>query len=352
MGGCHSETEGRTCAGLRFNPDAPAGSFDDFPAESEADTSSCDVAAVETGEHPEDAFLLFGRDADAVIHDLDDPFPAALLSADVDLGRFFGAILDRVADQVLENADEVAGIAVYEGEDIGCHDRAAFFDGTTEVLGSRSEGTLQLDGTGQFGESAAGEQKQIVKEIGHPRSGIDGISGHLLALVVQIHSVNQQLGKGGDGTERFAQIVSYGVGEFFHENVGAGEQIGIFFFLGFEGYAGADIAMVDGDGVHIRSIQQVAGGAFHPGARTIFAAHAGVPLKSALGNGEEFGKDAAHLDTIFEVNEIKAVAAHQFFRFIAKNFGSGAGGIEDLAARVDQRDRIGTVFYERAKTLK
>jgi hypothetical protein len=54
---------------------------------------------------------------------------------------------------------------------------------------------------------------------------------------------------------------------------------------------------------------------------------------------------------IFGMNQLQAVPPYQLFGLIPEDLGGRRTSIQYCALRVDQRDRIGTVFDERAKNL-
>src|SRR4051812_36585838 len=68
------EAEGGAVARLRLDPDPAAVALDDLAAERQADAGAgVLVAGVQALEHAEDALVVLGRDADAVVGDADLP---------------------------------------------------------------------------------------------------------------------------------------------------------------------------------------------------------------------------------------------------------------------------------------
>jgi hypothetical protein len=71
-------------------------------------------------ERVEHVRLLVGGDADAAVADLDGNQAAALMSGDVDAGRLAGErVLQRVADQVVEQLADHDPVGVHRGQGAG-----------------------------------------------------------------------------------------------------------------------------------------------------------------------------------------------------------------------------------------
>jgi hypothetical protein len=80
-----SETKHRALAGLGFNPEAAVVAFENPAADSQTDAGAgILLAPVETLEDPEDAVVVAGFDADAVVAHAEEPFGGCLLDRDAD----------------------------------------------------------------------------------------------------------------------------------------------------------------------------------------------------------------------------------------------------------------------------
>ena len=102
--------------------------------------------AAHAREHVEDPRRLVGVDADAVVAHGHDPLVAAAPRGDVDERRLLAAELDRVADEVLQDAAQMARVAVDLGQ------RAA----------------LQLAPASQL-------RAQVLADLGHQRAEVDAL---------------------------------------------------------------------------------------------------------------------------------------------------------------------------------
>jgi hypothetical protein len=119
---------------LGGNPDPPTVPFDDLLADRQADArAGVLVARVEALEDPEDPILIVGGNADAVVADRDDPFGVTALRSQMDGGSGVAAELDCVADQVLEQVDELRLVAENGGELVPGQRGAALGEGGVQA---------------------------------------------------------------------------------------------------------------------------------------------------------------------------------------------------------------------------
>src|SRR5207344_1466513 len=110
------EAERRAFARLRFHPDAASVPLRDLLADREADAGAWVlVAPVQPFEGREDPLRVLRIDADCVVLHREAPAFVGLLDADVHARGLLVAELQRVADEVLEELDELRRI----GADLG-----------------------------------------------------------------------------------------------------------------------------------------------------------------------------------------------------------------------------------------
>src|SRR5687768_5634100 len=102
------EAECRADARLGLDLDAPPVALDDLLADREADAGAVIVAAaVQPLEQDEDALEVFSRDADAVVADPETAHLAVGFGRDVDAHRVLAPELQRIAEQVLEQLQQL-----------------------------------------------------------------------------------------------------------------------------------------------------------------------------------------------------------------------------------------------------
>ena len=109
------------------------------------------------------------RDADAVVAHREDPLLTGPLGRDVDARRAV-AELQRVADQVLEELDELGRVGEHRGQVIMGHHRPLLLDGPAEIghrLIKRRPGPHLLEASRLGGD--AGIAEQAVDQGLHPR---------------------------------------------------------------------------------------------------------------------------------------------------------------------------------------
>src|SRR5579862_6549261 len=101
------ETEQRALSGHRFHPDAAAIPLDDALANRQADAGSRVGISMQALENAEDLLGIFRLDPDAVVAHGEQPVYGPAFCSDVNLGWIRTAILDSVANQVLQELHEL-----------------------------------------------------------------------------------------------------------------------------------------------------------------------------------------------------------------------------------------------------
>jgi hypothetical protein len=150
--------------------------FDDDEAEAEAG-GFADIATA--AEDFEEAGLVFGRDADAVVADGQDGFMSDDGDGEGNWG-FGGGILDGIGEEIAEDVTEegfvgVGGRGGIEGDDI---DGAAESGSLLDFVGETAAEGLEIERTGLEGETTgldATEEKDFVDEASHVMGGVDDI---------------------------------------------------------------------------------------------------------------------------------------------------------------------------------
>ncbi len=187
------------------------------------------VPPVQPLEDLEDPLPVLGRDADAIVAHREDPLLTGPLGRDVDARRAV-AELQRVADQVLEELDELDRVGEHRGQVIMGHHRPLLRDGPAEIgprLVERRPGphlpkALRLGGD-------AGIAKQAVDQGLHPRGAVDRVVDVLVGPLVEpaLVPLGQQIQEAGDHAEGLLEVVGGDVGELLELGVGPGQLLGV-----------------------------------------------------------------------------------------------------------------------------
>src|SRR5947209_2114816 len=127
--GREGEVKAAPPARFRFGPDAPAVALDHLFADGQPDARTrVLLAVVQALEDQENALGVLRLDADAVVAHPKEPVTVLAAGADVDPGRLAVlAELDGVAEQVLEQLQQLGLLGRDGGERVGRHLRAALF---------------------------------------------------------------------------------------------------------------------------------------------------------------------------------------------------------------------------------
>src|SRR5580704_2617008 len=98
----HRKPESRALSQRRFHPDSPPVALHDALANCQSNARSRVVVTVQPLKHAENLLGVFRVDSNAVIFHAKQPIRILAPRADTHLGRIRPAVLDRVANQVLE----------------------------------------------------------------------------------------------------------------------------------------------------------------------------------------------------------------------------------------------------------
>jgi hypothetical protein len=101
-------------------------------------------------EHTEDLLVVLGVDSDAIVFHAEAPEVVLPRHRYVNLGRTIAAILQAIADQILEELDETRLMAENCGERVACDGGAIFLDGSPAVFYCCLESVVKLDGRKLF----------------------------------------------------------------------------------------------------------------------------------------------------------------------------------------------------------
>src|SRR4030042_3745098 len=136
----NGEIEGRAFSQLGFYPEASTVSLHEALAECQADACArILVSGVQCLKDDEDAFVVLGVYANAVVPNGEDPLVVLSFGADVNNGRRLSSELDGVAHQVLQDLHELGFIRDHGGQGIVSNHGIGLIDGRLEV----GEGLLQ-----------------------------------------------------------------------------------------------------------------------------------------------------------------------------------------------------------------
>src|SRR6185312_13328440 len=91
---------------------------------------------MQTLEDPEDLLLILGRNANPVIGNADNPLVVARPRRNVHLGRRNAAILERIADEVLEHLREMRWMHWQYGKIVAGHAGVAARNLSAEIGGN------------------------------------------------------------------------------------------------------------------------------------------------------------------------------------------------------------------------
>ena len=276
-GGRHVDEEARTAAGHRLDFDGvaedAADTLDDRQAE--AETAGDLGALIEPLELLEDHLLLALGDAEAGVEHLDRE--AAAMVADADEDAAFRRVLDRVGDEVLDEAAQQTAV--------GAHPQGRGHDAEIEVAvaGDRLELDAQLledvvdAEDGELGLERPGVEAGDVEQ--RPEDlldrierlvDVDGVGGERAVLGL----LHQRGGVEAGGVERLQDVVA-----------GGGEELGL-----------ADVGVV-GLGLGARQLGveagQFLGALAHPALQSLVGARQRLGRADAFGDVGPGGDDAA-----------------------------------------------------------
>src|SRR6185437_13057062 len=180
------EEESRSFARSGFRPNAAAVGFDNTFADGKSDTRAGYRAVVQALEDTENALAFVRLKAAAVVADGEPPMATLALGGDMNSGRLFlTAILDRVADQILENTHDLGGMRVNFGQRIVGHGRAALANSRRQISKSGLQRIFAIGRSpGQFALSRQARiSQQILNQALHLPGALRGIFQEFLTLL-------------------------------------------------------------------------------------------------------------------------------------------------------------------------
>lgn len=159
------------------------------------------LACVQPLKHAEHALEVSGRDPDAVIADRDSPFFAFLLRGNVDLRTAVAAILQGIANQVLQQLVELSGIAHDQWKWIVRDLCLAFVNRACKVGQNQAERFLQIDRL-EFLASRADPRvsEESIDQRLHAFGSVDSLPNVLVGFFPELPCISplQQLAIAGD----------------------------------------------------------------------------------------------------------------------------------------------------------
>src|SRR2546427_62363 len=185
--------------------------FHDPPADGQPDARARVLTpGVKSLKDHEDALEVFRRDADAVVPDGEHAFRRARLRADMDLGSLAAAELDGVADEVLQQLDELSLVGHDSGQFVARHQGARLPDGNAQIRPHGAQHSVDVYRLHRLSPGAdARELQEVVDESLHPNRAVHREVDERASLVVELFTVAtlEQLRVARDHAERFLQIV-------------------------------------------------------------------------------------------------------------------------------------------------
>ena len=166
----------------------------------------------------EDPVEIFWVDADAVVLDRDHPFTVAPLGPDADQGRRLPAVLERVADQILQQLAHAEGVGRHQGQGLTDDRRARFSDGLCHQSQRLVEDLVEIARLQRhLGSSDPGELEKILNHRLHAQCAARRDFDELVRLHVELSRITalQQLHIARDHAQRRLEIVRRDERELF-----------------------------------------------------------------------------------------------------------------------------------------
>src|SRR4051794_2542266 len=192
-----------------FGPDDAAVRLDDLAAHSEADSAPLDVVAVRALEHREDVVGQLGRDADAVVADVEQPAVVVALGGHGDARWLVGVELEPVGHQVLKDPAELGMVGADGRQPRDLESPVEPFDRAGQRRRDVGHELGGVDRVHREARAAAGVLEHPVNQRARSRMGSSDALEQLLVLrrAAVCESLRQQVGEEAGGHDRLAQIV-------------------------------------------------------------------------------------------------------------------------------------------------
>src|SRR5580698_8328622 len=168
-------------------------------------------------EDNENLLVVLGRNSHAIVGYGETPVAIQFLRRDMNLRGGVGTVFDRIADQVLQQLNEMGLLARYQRQTVGSDDGAALFDGRTQVLNHLLINRTEVDDFSQLlpirSELRIGEQ--VIEQVPHAFGALGNVAYAQSGLIVETASVafEQKLRVVRDHAQRFLQIMAGRIGE-------------------------------------------------------------------------------------------------------------------------------------------
>lgn len=200
--------------------------LDDALTDGEADAGAVLPSGFRAAfEQAEDAVVVFGGDADAVVGDGEQPVAVAGLDADFD-DWFLAAVVEGVADQVLEELREENAVAV-DGRQRGLqvHMGAGVVNGDLESGEGLFEALLAGGDLIAAALAGGGEAQDAADEGLHAAGAFDEVANPAVGFLGELAVITafEELGVLIDDAEGFLEVVRDDGGEVVELGVGAFE---------------------------------------------------------------------------------------------------------------------------------
>ena len=264
--------------------------------------------------------------------------------------RAAGGELDRVADQVGEHLAQPQRVGLdpdrnvvvdahVEAHALGgglrCEQLAQVVDG----LGERERLHVQLEPPGLD----LGEVEQVVEHhpqrLGGPADG----SGEAAALAVEVGG-DEQLGEPEDAVDGRAQLVAHAGDELGAHLEGAHRGIPRRRQLGLGLLARRDVAAGDDDGPHVLVVEEVGPGGLDGGVLAVGLQHPDLAGELAAGGLQQADQHPPDPVDVIGVRQLEQVPGRPEVARVAEDRLDVAGGVDDLAVAVDERDGVRDVL--------
>src|SRR5579862_3374262 len=221
------EVEGGSLIDLRFDPDASPIAVDNALADRQTNASSGNVLSVQPLEDAENLLVIFRVDTEAVVRHRKAPEAVSPFRRYMNPRRASAAILERVADEVLKELDEMGLITGYRGQAIAGDDRLVFLDPDFAVFEGLLENPVEIDRLNSFlvtsqlrvGQQVGEQFPHALRAFGDEFDARRGFAVELAAI-----AIHQELRIAGDHPQRLLQIVAGRKSELIQVFIGAKQR--------------------------------------------------------------------------------------------------------------------------------
>ena len=198
-------------------------SFHNLLADGQSDARArIPLPPMQTLKHPEDSLDVVGLNADTVVSHAKGPFQVVRRGGYVDSRRHLFAEFDSVADQVLDELNELAFIGQDSGKGIVCNQGTTVLNGHFQIVDRSCQDGLAVSGCELVATPAhAGIGQQVVDEGSHPLGPIHRVADEFVGVRIEspLVAFGQQLHVARNHPKRLLQVMRGNVRELLQFDV-------------------------------------------------------------------------------------------------------------------------------------